>query len=119
MLKKVVVSQRNVNQISYVSILQFGENYRLGHKGKIGFSLNRSFNNHVIKIRRLFNLWELAFWHHLTLKDYDFVLYLLKFLWEYFSYYSAQSVLELEKKTDFQFSVAPTQLKSATRHVRM
>ena len=65
-IKKVIVSQRNVNQISYISILQFGENYGLGHKGELGFSLNRSFNNHVIKILQLFNLWELAFWHHLT-----------------------------------------------------
>ena len=55
-LKKVIVSQRNVNQISYISILQFGENYGLGHKGEMGFSLNRSFDNHVIKILRLFNL---------------------------------------------------------------
>ena len=29
-LKKVIVSQRNVNQIAYTSILQFGENYGLG-----------------------------------------------------------------------------------------
>ena len=86
---KVIVSQRNVNQISYISILQFGENYGLGHKGEMGFSSNRSFNNNVVKILRLFNLWELAFWHHLTLKDYDFVLHLLKYLWGYLNYYSA------------------------------
>ena len=85
----------------------------------MGFSLNRSLNTHVIKILRLFNLWELAFWHHLTQKDHDFLSYLLKYLWGYFNYRSAQSALEIERKTDFQFSVAPTQLKSATRHVRM
>ena len=116
---KVIVSQRNVNQISYISILQFGENYGLGHKGEMGFSLNRSLNTHVIKILWLFNLWELAFWHHLTQKDHNFLPYLWKYLWGYFYYYSAQSALEIESKTDFQFSVAPTQLKSATRHVRM
>ena len=31
-LKKVIVSQRNFNQIACVSILQFGENYGFGRK---------------------------------------------------------------------------------------
>ena len=105
LLKKVIVSQRNVNQISYISILQFGENYGLGHKGEMGFSLHRSLDTHVIRILRLFNLWELAFWHHLTQKDQNFLSYLLKYLWRCFCYYSAQSALEIERKTDFQFSV--------------
>ena len=100
-LKKVIVSQSNVNHISYISILQFGENYGLGHKGEMGFSLNRSLNTHVIKILRLFNLWELAFWHHLTQKDHNFLLYLLKYLWGYFYYHFAQLALEIERKTDF------------------
>ena len=102
-LKKVIVSQRNVNQISYISILQFGENHGLGHKGEMGVSLNRSLNTQVIKILRLFNLWELAFRHHLTQKDHDFLSYLLKYLWGYFNYQSTKS--NLERKTDFQFSV--------------
>ena len=101
-----------------ISILKFGENYGLGYRGEMGFSLDRSLNTQVIKILRLFNFWELSFWHHLTQKDHDFLSYLLKYLWGYSNYHSAQSALEIERKTDFQFSVAPTQLKSATRHVR-
>ena len=39
LLKKVIVSQRNVNQIAYTSILQFGENYGLGRNINEGFFL--------------------------------------------------------------------------------
>ena len=77
--KKVIVSQRNVNQISYISILQFGENYGLGHKGEMGFSLNRSLNTHVIKILRLFNLWELAFWFFTIFVEISVGIFLLLF----------------------------------------
>ena len=88
-----------------ISILLFGESYGFGHIGEMGVTLNRSLNNHIIKILRLFNLWELVFWHHLTQKDHNFLSYLLKYLWRYFYYYSAQSALEIESKADFQFSV--------------
>ena len=78
-VKKVIVSQRNVNQITYISILQFGERYGFGRSIETRFFLNRGFKSHLIKILWLFNILALGFWHHLTQKECNFIWYLLKY----------------------------------------